>query len=76
MLTISSPHDVDVLHPDIVVNDHETLLEMLELSLTLNKDLSRAQSEVLDPINANTNTLLQASNPVTLGVCRNLLLFY
>ena len=58
MLTISSPHDVDVLHPDTVINDHATLLEMLELSLTLNKDLSRARSEVLDSIIANTNPLL------------------
>ena len=69
-------HDLDALHPDTVIKDHATLLEMLELSLELNKDLSSAQSEVLDPIIAYTITLLQASKSVTLGVCHTLLSFH
>ena len=65
-------HDLDALHLDTVINDHATLLEMLEL----NKDLSSAQSEVVDPIIANTITLLQALKSVTLGVCRTFLSFH
>ena len=62
-------HDLDALHPDTAINDHATLLEILEL----NKDLSSAQSAVVDPIIANTIALLQALESVTLGVCRTLL---